>query len=368
MPPREIFPNPEQIQALRPTNITEPLAENTRARMPFSKKNEPDVRVSGGVEERKTTSHERFYMKKAEESVDAMFQRFGQHDIPRIGMEYVRVLHPASSVTSTQYFLENTEKRPSVDMFSAILLERLNERSLDGVRNFLHVAAHEFIHAKGGNRWTIGVNTTRQTSGFSRALGRFTPKGPQETQFTHSGIFFKAFNEAMTETLAVMACNEIYTSSWFQALQSDNEQKTLEARQAFAREHGVSDGTIASVRVDNEGVVEGGTGYLAEQRFLKLIMTHVSEATMTPFALVMNLFQQDYIEGRMERIKPLLHAAYGPDILRVLSVWNPNQNPENATLLLKYLTEPNPSLRHRHALAYIANHKPLQQKPAKKAT
>ncbi len=356
MPPREIFPNPEQVRALTPKS--ERSAQSIRDAMPFSSIYPWESQPSD-LEKREATPEESFLMRKAEESIDTVFAHVGYSDTAAIGMEHVRILNPSRGEEGTQDFVEHTTG--FIDSFSHIVLKAFDAKATDGTREFLKTAVHEFIHAKSKNRWTIGEKTLRQICGFRQTIGRNVSFNLEESRLVPTEVLFTAFNEAMTETLAVLVRDELFTSSWYVSTLRERERRSADERAEYAEQYGISEGAIGAMTEGPDGNMRGHVSYPFEQQALRTMMVRIANLSQMMTSDVVKAFHADYMEGTMKRVIPLLHTAYGPDILRVLAAWKTEDSEEAQSLLLQYLQEQNPQERDALAKEYLEKHGTIAQ-------
>lgn len=349
-----MFPNPEQIRAL--TSKSEDMAEGFRSLMPFSNDEILDPNFIGhrerlAYEKRKATPNERKHMEKAEEAVDVVFRSFNQEQAPKIVLEHIIILQKPQDMPPAEDPAHDFNAG-GVGAMSHIYLDGLNEKSPDGARAFLHSTVHEFFHAKSLHRWTIGERTTLRRVGFYSQTSHLISHDENTTETAPSGDFFESLNEGMTEILTGIACQFLHASPWFQNTQKRNEHKTAPSRKLASQQYAVLDSAISNIVTDAPGEYSVNIPYHYEQSILHFIMKRISEETGKPLKTVLKDFQQDYADGTMRRITPILHQTFGPDILRVLSLWQHGRNPaSNKRVLERYLQAKDPE--NQKVLAHL---------------
>ncbi len=354
MPPREIFPNPKYVKAL--TSKSEVHANELRAFMPsdtfFDSGETPP-----GYERRQPTETEQHLMRQAEQFLDETF-RFFSLTTPAISFPSICILQKKDEDTGTAPFSETI--LGNIDMHSQITLASFRPQLPDGARTFLHIALHEFTHAKSKNLWTIGRKTTRRTSGFDRIMEHVHVDSSETSKLISQEHLFVALNEAMTETLTVLTCESILASPWFQETYGEDEEKTKMQRDEFCIANTIYDAEIAASFQDSNGEMHHAVSYKNVRIVLSFLFARIAQHHTIPRQDVFRFFVQDYAEGTMERIKPLLRATFGPDILRVLSVWMPGEI-ENDQSIIDYLKEKDPNIRDIIANNYLTKRGSLPQ-------
>ncbi|MFI3157604.1 MAG: hypothetical protein QX199_15760 [Methylococcaceae bacterium] len=350
MPPRKMFSSPEQVQAVTPKS--EPIARGVRAMMPGPTSTNPGFEFPG-YEKRPPTEQEKDFIDRADRAVDDALRAFGIYNVPGIDAAEIRIHERLSQAPSMKEPFYSAVPLGHTSVFYDISLSAFRADRHDGARMFLHAAIHEFFHAKSNNRWNIGEKTQRRISGFHSTLSRTTTDERGRLAMDPAEDFFVGLTEAMTEMLTVIACEKLFATPWFQKTQRRGEARTASMREAYAKAHHASDAMIVKVSQNESGVVEGLTPYFMEQFTLKLIMLRISDAQKIPYNTVLKIFITDYIAGTMEHIKPLLRDTFGPDVLRVLSVWTPATLSGEGDDLFFYLKETNPHVRDVMANNYL---------------
>lgn len=331
MPPRPRFPNPEHLRSTKGA-IGDTGATRLREFIPGDRPEGASKHHLIRPDVRQPTEEERAMLVRVEQAVDSMFFAAGLTNVPTISPDAMHIFTPSADAQRHGY----------VGPFFDVGIVTLDSNAPDGARKFLHAAAHEFIHAKGKNLWTVGVNTTNRTSGFARGLGRMTmfPNNLRAPEMVRN--VFVGLNEAFVETLTLFACENLLRSEWFLRTFKTQEAQTATIRREAREKLLIPDEAISSISLDTG---ETAQGYLAEQRILAVIFRRIADAAHLPKSHVLLLFEKDYVNGSMKRITPLLRHTFGPDILRVLAVWSPNTSQETLTLLYDYLHETSPAAR-----------------------
>lgn len=343
---RKSFPSSDQIIALPPVE-NEEMADIIRKQM-FAQRSGVAMKGVRGYESREATSEEREILDKCEQYVDAFFSSIGQKNTPKITMERIQIFQRErgfiKSDSSSVHF-------GRVGFFSNIELRGIDKSSLTPARTFLHSAVHEFIHAKAQNRWKIGASTTRNISGFKSLVS-----GVENSTLIPKAAYFQGLNEAMTETIAILVCDDLFRSSWFQKFYGVQEKKTKEIRFAHCNHNNCDDAAIVEVAVGQSGETVPIIAYEYEQQALSLLFKQISERLNIPLPQVFLTFFTDYSEGTLKRIKPLLRKAFGPNMLRLLAVWRPTNKLEDAEGLFKLLLENYPRGQEYLIKQYIIAH------------
>ncbi len=356
MPPRKDFPNPEQIKALTPKS--EGMAEDVRSVMPFATTEVPSI-PTPGHEKREANEEEIFLMGAVEHFMSAFFGHHGFRETPIINNRYVRITQKIKN-ESLAAFEHPQSHLGSTGLYSDIVLDAFHPDRPDGVRTFLHVAAHEFAHAKSKNQWTIGERTLRRITGFNNIIAHIsTPEDPRLNRFP-TKKFFNGLNEAMTEMIAILVFQDIADSQWFRETQRENEEATRELRTRATASGAIADAEIIGFSQNSNGEIQTIFAYQSELIVLDLLVRNIEEVTQTPPQEILHLFIADYAEGTMKRVTPLLRRTFGNNILRVLSVWEPNE-PNNAQDIQRYLLEKDSHRRDILARQYLESHGTVPQ-------
>ncbi|MFI3157603.1 MAG: hypothetical protein QX199_15755 [Methylococcaceae bacterium] len=354
MPPREIFPNPKQVRALTPKS--EAYAEKLRSFMPPQELTDSGE-IPPGYELRRPNEEERQLMMKAEQFLDETF-RFFSVAPPEIHLPSLCILQKkeedSHSMSSPAIISGH------IDMHLQMMLTQFNPQLPDGARRFLHIVLHEFTHAKSKNLWTIGRKTTRRTSGLDVVTEHFQTDSSQLDSDVSNARFFIALNEAITETLTILTCESLLSSSWFRETYGENEERTRAQREKYCAENDIYDAEIVAVSQDSNGEPQSALSYKNERIVLSFLLDRIAQESTIPRQDVFRLFVQDYAEGTMERTKPLLRATFGPDILRVLAVWTPNELQTDESIYL-YLKEKDPNIRDIMANNYLTKRGSIPQ-------
>ncbi len=358
MPPRKMFSSPEQVKALTPKS--ESIARGVREMMPSPTSKNPGFEFPG-YEKRLPTEQEKDFIDRADRAVDDALRMFGMYNVPGIDTAEIRIHERRAQNTSVKEPFHSAVPLGHTGVFYDMSLSAFRADRHDGARMFLHSAIHEFFHAKSNNRWNIGVKTQRRISGFNSVLSRTVPDEQGRLTMNPTADLFIGFTEAMTETLAVLTCEKLFATPWFQKTQRRNESRTASLRKAYAESHHASDAMIVKISQNDAGAVEGLIPYFTEQFALKLMMLRISDTLKIPYNTVLKTFVVDYIAGTMEHIKPLLRQTFGPDILRVLSVWTPAKLSGEGNDLFLYLKATDPKTRDVMAKDYLTKRGSLPQ-------